>query len=649
MCSQTSKPSPCISQGNFVGRTDLLDKLASTLEPQGARVVHVSGIAGIGKSTLIEMFSDRAHKRGGQVIRLECRNIEPTENGFIQALANALRSPADCIENISTLLGEPGTPVVLALDTYEVLLLMDTWLRQVFVPLLPDNVSLHLYSRERPLPAWQTDAQMQGRFSAYRLEPLPEDDTHRLLGQLDVPPEAIARVGRFAHGHPLALKLAASAYQARPDINLKDENLQQVLQALTRMFLEDVSDQSIQSALEGISVARRTTVSLLRALAPDIDPDAVYVRLSNLPYIDINSDGLMIHDVVREAIANTLRARDPVAFLDYRRKVWQQLVSEVKSAGSSELWRYTADMLYLIENPVVREAFFPSGTSGLTVEPASGKDADAVHRIITANEGPDAVKLLTRWWQQMPHAFSIIRRADGSITGFYCKFQPGETASDWLKGDPVTATWLDHLDESPLLPGETALFCRRWLSHDEGETPSDEQAAAWLDLKRTYMEMRPNLRRIYLTICDLPAYAPVAQRLGFQVLSGDEVELDDRIYHSAVLDFGPESVDGWLSTLAASELGIEQSPSLLDISSRELVINNRRVPLTPLEFGVFDHLVSHKGKAVPRLELLEHVWGTSYQGGSNVVDSVIRGLRRKLATKAKCIETVTGVGYRFRQ
>lgn len=41
-------------------------------------------------------------------------------------------------------------------------------------------------------------------------------------------------------------------------------------------------------------------------------------------------------------------------------------------------------------------------------------------------------------------------------------------------------------------------------------------------------------------------------------------------------------------------------------------------------------------------------WGTSHDGGSNTVDVVIRSLRRKLGAVADRIETVRGIGYRFR-
>jgi len=45
--------------------------------------------------------------------------------------------------------------------------------------------------------------------------------------------------------------------------------------------------------------------------------------------------------------------------------------------------------------------------------------------------------------------------------------------------------------------------------------------------------------------------------------------------------------------------------------------------------------------------LLQQVWLTQYQGGSNVVDAVVPTLRKKLGPYASAIATVTGVGYRL--
>ena len=126
------------------------------------------------------------------------------------------------------------------------------------------------------------------------------------------------------------------------------------------------------------------------------------------------------------------------------------------------------------------------------------------------------------------------------------------------------------------------------------------------------------------------------------------VQTDGDIYSTAMLDFGPSSVDGWLARLVASELGIEDD-ELLDTAARELVLNGRRVSLTKLEFGLMEYLQMHPGKAVSRVSLLENVWQQRYDGGSNVVDVVVRSLRKKLGDRASVIETVQGIGYRLRR
>ena len=81
----------------------------------------------------------------------------------------------------------------------------------------------------------------------------------------------------------------------------------------------------------------------------------------------------------------------------------------------------------------------------------------------------------------------------------------------------------------------------------------------------------------------------------------------------------------------------------------ELLIDDKRIHLTPLEYGVLAYLSDHEGQAVSRDELLDQVWGYEYMGGSNVVDARVRSLRKKLGPRAGMIETVTGVGYLYRE
>ena len=116
---------------------------------------------------------------------------------------------------------------------------------------------------------------------------------------------------------------------------------------------------------------------------------------------------------------------------------------------------------------------------------------------------------------------------------------------------------------------------------------------------------------------------------------------------SVVLDFGPDSVDGWLASLVGTRLGLHPGHGL-DEDTRELVVDGRPRVLTPLEFGLFRHLGDRAGRISTRPELLRGVWGTEFTGGSNVVDAVVRTLRAKLGPGADVVETVRGAGYRLR-
>jgi hypothetical protein len=543
---------------NFVGRNQEMATLLKCLEEECPLVVHVHGIGGVGKSALVRAFSVRAKEQGATVVILDSPLIEPTERGFLQELGNAIGLENPTLEEVVSQLGNLGSRVFLVIETYELFRLMDTWLRQVFVPALSENIRVILVGREPPAPGWLTAPEWQGLFGSIALGPLNRGDALQLLLRAGISERNSQRINKFAHGHPLTLKLAASAALERPSLDLQDMDEHKIIQELSRLFLVDVADAATREALEAASVARRITQSLLGAMLPDTSTQEVYNKLSALAFVDAMRDGLRVHDAVHEAIAASLRASDPSRYLEYRRSAWKQLRKEVKNIGARELWRYTADMLYLIENPVVREAFFPSGSQQFAVEPANIEDQAAIYEITNRHESPDAAGLLKLWWKKYPQTFHVVRGEEGSVVGYYCCFDPNNVDAEDFQEDPVLKAWWLHVSENPVPENQSVLFLRRWLSHVHGEAPSPVQAACWLDIKRTYMELRPLLRRVYLTVIDLPTYAPAATKLGFNPISEAALKLDDLTHHTAMLDFGPASVDGWLAGLVADELGIKE-------------------------------------------------------------------------------------------
>lgn len=638
----------------FVGRRRELQVLLDAVTGERTFVVHVHGVAGIGKSSLLERFAVEARAAGAVVVALDGRTLEPTDRGLQRAVGRAIRavgpgSEADGADfpAIVARLEALGPRTVLVIDHYEVLRLADTWLRQVFVPGLPDTVRVVLAGREPPVAGWLTAPELAGAVELVHLGPLDASDSQELLRREGVEGPAARSVERVAGGHPLALRLAAAAARERPDVAIEDAASTRVIDELSRLYLSDVADPLARRALEASAVVRRTTASLLTAMLPDVDPQDALDALRALPFAEIRQDGVMVHDAVQSALARSLRASDPARHRQLRRAAWQVLRNEVQAAPPGALWRYTADMLYLIENPVVREAFFPSGSQPLAVEPAGPADLPAIEHIAERHDGPAGRRLMLAWWGRQPSAFSVVRDRDGQVAGFHCLLDQSALMPPAVD-DPVVAGWWRHLRANPPPAGQLVLGYRRWLDIDHGELPCATQAASWLDVKRTYMLLRPKLRRMFTVVHDPAPYLPVILELGFRPLgeADGSVDLDGRAYTSVGLDFGPRSVDGWLAGLVAAELGIAGEVAL-DADAREVRINGSTVQLTPLEFGVLTCLQRHEGRAVSRATLLDEVWGYRTEVGSNVVDAVVRRLREKLGPTGPALETIRGSGYRL--
>jgi hypothetical protein len=647
MAVRIAQPGSRRAANQLVGRDPELERLARLLDPDGPRLTFVHGVAGVGKTSLLQAFAAASRADGAVVLSLDSRSLEPTDRGVVQALAGSLGLRARSIEAVTRRLALQSGPMIVVLDHYEVLRLVDTWLRQVLVPRLPANVRLAVAGREAPVAAWLTDADLTGLVDRISLEPLGHDDAIDLFGVLGIPQARAERLNRVIHGHPLAIRLAASAATGRADLGIDDIAATAVVDELTRLFVQDVPDPITREVLEAASVVRRTTSTLLAALLPAIPPHDALERLRALPFVEARQDGLGLHDAVQSSVAGFVRSTDPARYRRYRRAAWRQLRDEVREASTGELWRYTADMLYLIENPVVREAFFPSGAQPLAVEPARPDDRPAIEHIARRHDGEEGAAALLAWFDAVPESFFAIRDRDGLTVAFFCLLT-GPQMGRASVPDPVVAGWRSHLRKNPPPAGQEVLGFRRWLDLEHGEQPCSSQAASWLDVKRTYMELRPDLRRIYTVVEEPATYLPIVTRLGFRpVGEGDGfVGLGAHSFTSVVLDFGPGSVDGWLAGLVAAELGLDPNVAV-DEEGREVRINGVTVQLTPLEFGVLRCLQEHEGRAVSRATLLDAVWGYDSAVGSNVVDVVVRRLRHKLGEASAAVETVRGTGYRL--
>ena len=86
----------------------------------------------------------------------------------------------------------------------------------------------------------------------------------------------------------------------------------------------------------------------------------------------------------------------------------------------------------------------------------------------------------------------------------------------------------------------------------------------------------------------------------------------------------------------------------IDSGAHRCWVDDQEVGLTALEFRLLTTLVERRGRVQTRDVLLEDVWGLSGDITTRTVDTHVKRLRHKLGPGGDCIETLRGVGYRFR-
>jgi two-component system phosphate regulon response regulator PhoB len=82
--------------------------------------------------------------------------------------------------------------------------------------------------------------------------------------------------------------------------------------------------------------------------------------------------------------------------------------------------------------------------------------------------------------------------------------------------------------------------------------------------------------------------------------------------------------------------------------SYRVEVGGEEVQLTSTEFRLLYFLASNPGRIQTREVLLDRVWGYTYEGYARTVDTHVYRLREKLGRAGSRIETVRGIGYRFR-
>ncbi len=85
----------------------------------------------------------------------------------------------------------------------------------------------------------------------------------------------------------------------------------------------------------------------------------------------------------------------------------------------------------------------------------------------------------------------------------------------------------------------------------------------------------------------------------------------------------------------------------IDLDREQVFTGEKEVKLTKKEFMILEYLLRYKGQLISRNQILEHAWDRNVDIFTNIVDTHIKNIRKKLGKLGKLIKTVYGSGYRI--
>jgi hypothetical protein len=427
----------------FVGRRDELRAFDDALAGRSPRrVLFLSGPGGIGKTTLLLEMVARARAAGRSPVLLDGREIEPSPEGFQEAVGPASGA---------------GGPVLLV-DSYEQLGAIDGWLRREFIPVLPADGVVVLAGREPPSTAWRVDPGWRQVLGIHHVDQLSETDSADLLARAGVAEPDRQRLVGLGRGHPLTLALLADVARA----GAVPESLAEVpdlISVLLESLLRDAPSPAHMIGLATCARAWLTTEDLLRKTV-GADAPQVWAWLRCRPFVLCRPGGLTPHDLTREVLEAEFERRSPDQYRSLHRIIHDHVVAGVRATFGTDRQLLAQQLAYLHRRSPLTDAYFALRAQGsAAVGPARAGEYGQLVSLIERHEGRLSATLAERWFADEPDGLNVVRTEEGVVGFAYRVFCPSGSVME--ERDPVVQAILEQVARTaPTRPGERVDIAR---------------------------------------------------------------------------------------------------------------------------------------------------------------------------------------------
>ena len=477
----------------MAGRRQEVERFRRLLDGSspGKRLINIYGIGGMGKSFLLDEYRRIAAECGYRFLLLDSRDFLHTPQSLCARLARLAENPdadaerlepeeesfqvTEAIRRVNAVAA--GRPLCLAFDTYEEMESLDPWIREQLLPRLDPSVVVAVAGRTPLQGAWKLSPAWRQMIEWTPLSELAYDDAKAYLVAHGIRDDASIRaIWNKTKGHPLTLSLAAHAATVREDARIADEEM---FPFVAGEWLREVPGPELRALVEAAAVLRHFNQEILSYVIDAPVTTERFQELVSLSFVRRVSHVWLLHDLVRAAVAEDLRARTPETYNALLRRGAAYFYRAVgRATGSSRNGWEAAEAFYYVGDHLIREFFYQTASPNY-FEPMDDANAEEAARylaqrkaspkearipyvdpetnapkefVFTAEQSLFPVKHLHLEELRELHRVQIrlLRKPTGEMVGLSVVIPIHEKTLDFLLNKPLSSAFFRSLDERQL-------------------------------------------------------------------------------------------------------------------------------------------------------------------------------------------------------
>jgi hypothetical protein len=454
---------------------------------------------------------------------------------------------------------------ILLLDSFEELNVSESWLRDHYLPDLPDDCIVVMALEGRPIATWFTDPAWSGRADHWHLGELAVSEAAALVEARGVDEGTGESVLDFAEGSPFALALAAEVGRAVVSATPSEraEAARYVIDQVVEKLAGRAPTALHRKALHICAHARTTTEDLLRTVLQCDNASDLFDWLRNHPYVRPTRYGLELAGVLREALDDHLHWRDAVGYLEMHQRIRGYVMGKVlrdwdQPHAGMEAMRAIGHLRR--RGGATGRYLSLVGDDDLVAAGAADADADELVAMAREGYGESTASSVKYWLDHQPEAFYLLRcRKTDRLRGFMSWLVFTEPNPADLDADQVVAeVWAD-VSRRMQLPAGTHIAIARHLIRPPGEgRPSPVTEVLQARVLRAWLH-EEGLAASYLVSANAPLWRSWMQYQGLFELDHTSLDHPGAIFGHDWLAVPP---DQWKNDHLAEELETRASSAL---------------------------------------------------------------------------------------